>query len=77
VALAGAMGPADAARQWLERLRHVGLEIDGNDLLQAGVPAGPAIGSGLRGALAAKLDGRVAGRDAELAEAVRIATGNG
>jgi tRNA nucleotidyltransferase (CCA-adding enzyme) len=77
VALAGAMGPADAARQWLERLRQVRLEIDGSDLLGAGVPAGPAIGSGLRGALAAKLDGRVAGRGGELAEAVRIATGTG
>ncbi|HEY3728306.1 MAG TPA: hypothetical protein VGL51_14095 [Solirubrobacteraceae bacterium] len=77
VALAGAMGPADAARQWLHGLRRVALEIDGNDLLQAGVPAGPAIGDGLRGALAAKLDGQVVGREAELAEAVRVATGNG
>ncbi|HEY2260377.1 MAG TPA: hypothetical protein VGH45_11720 [Solirubrobacteraceae bacterium] len=77
VALAGAMGPAGAAREWLGSLRHVALEIDGNDLLQAGVPAGPAIGAGLRGALAAKLDGRAAGRDAELAEALRSAAGSG
>jgi len=72
-ALAGALGPAEPAREWLERLRHVRLEIDGNELLAAGVPEGPAVGRGLRAALAAKLDGRVAGRDAELAEALRAA----
>ncbi|MBV9467340.1 MAG: CCA tRNA nucleotidyltransferase [Solirubrobacterales bacterium] len=70
VALAGALGPARAAGQWLERLRHVRLEIGGDDLLAAGVPAGPAIGRGLRAALAAKLDGRASGREAELAAAV-------
>ncbi len=77
VALAGALGPAEAAREWLSSLRHARLEIDGSDLLAAGVPAGPAIGRGLRAALAAKLDGHVSGRDAELAEAVRAAAGTG
>jgi tRNA nucleotidyltransferase (CCA-adding enzyme) len=77
VALAGAQGPAAAARCWLEGLRRVRLEIDGHDLLQAGVPTGPGVGVGLRAALAAKLDGRVRGREAELAEAVRAATGSG
>jgi tRNA nucleotidyltransferase (CCA-adding enzyme) len=75
VALAGALGPADQARAWLERLRHVALEIDGGDLLSAGIPEGPAIGVGLRAALMAKLDGRASGRDQELAEALRAATG--
>ena len=70
VALAGALGPESQARQWLESLRHVRLEIDGHDLLDAGVPAGPAIGRGLRAALAAKLDGRASDRDAELAAAL-------
>lgn len=70
-AIAGALGPAEQARQWLERLRHVRLEIDGGDLLAAGVPQGPAIGRGLGAALAAKLDGQVSGREAELAEALR------
>jgi tRNA nucleotidyltransferase (CCA-adding enzyme) len=76
VALAGALGPAEQAREWLERLRHVRLEIGGNDLLAAGVPAGPGIGRGLRAALMAKLDGRVSGREAELdvaLEAARLA----
>ncbi len=70
VAVAGALGPEQTAREWIQTLRHVGLEIDGSDLLSAGVPEGPAIGRGLRAALAAKLDGRVDGRDAELAEAL-------
>jgi tRNA nucleotidyltransferase (CCA-adding enzyme) len=73
VAVAGALGPVEAASTWLETLRHVSLEIDGSDLLAAGVPEGPAIGRGLRAALAAKLDGRVDGREAELAEALRAA----
>jgi len=73
VALAGALGPADPAREWLERLRHVKLEIDGADLLAAGVPEGPAIGRGLRAALAAKLDGHASGREAELAQALAAA----
>jgi tRNA nucleotidyltransferase (CCA-adding enzyme) len=74
VALAGALGPDHPAREWLERLRHVRLSIDGRDLLAAGVPEGPAIGRGLRAALAAKLDGGAHDRDQELAEALDAAT---
>ncbi|HEX4009072.1 MAG TPA: hypothetical protein VHX62_03655 [Solirubrobacteraceae bacterium] len=77
VALAGARGPAPAARRWLEDLRHVRLEIDGVDLLEAGIARGPAIGAGLAAARAAKLDGRAAGREAELAEALRAARASG
>jgi tRNA nucleotidyltransferase (CCA-adding enzyme) len=73
VALAGALGAAAQARDWLERLRHVHLAIDGNDLIQAGVPEGPAIGAGLRAALAATLDGRAETRDQQLDEALRAA----
>jgi tRNA nucleotidyltransferase (CCA-adding enzyme) len=73
VALAGALGPERAAREWLERLRQVRLAIDGRDLLAAGVPEGPAIGRGLRAALAAKLDGGAQDRDQELAEALNAA----
>ncbi len=75
VALAGALGPAPKAEDWLRRLRHVSLEIDGHDLLAAGIPEGPAVGRGLRAALAAKLDGLANGREAELAEALRAARG--
>jgi tRNA nucleotidyltransferase (CCA-adding enzyme) len=67
VALAGALGPEDRARRWLDVLRHVHLEIDGTDLLAAGIPRGPAVGCGLRAALAAKLDGAAPTRASELA----------
>jgi tRNA nucleotidyltransferase (CCA-adding enzyme) len=73
VAIAGALGAAPQAREWLDQLRHVRLEIDGADLLAAGVPEGPAVGRGLRAALAAKLDGEAQGRAAELSEALRAA----
>jgi tRNA nucleotidyltransferase (CCA-adding enzyme) len=73
VALAGALGPERQARDWLEHLRHVRLSIDGRDLLAAGVPEGPAVGRGLRAALAAKLDRRASGREQELAEALKAA----
>ena len=73
VALAGALGSEAPAREWLERLRHVRLEIDGADLLASGIGEGPAVGRGLRAALAAKLDGRVDDRAGELAEALRAA----
>ena len=70
VALAGAHGAGEQAKAWLERLRHVQLEIDGQDLIAAGVAEGPQIGRALNAALAAKLDGRATGRDAELREAL-------
>lgn len=73
VALAGPLGDAELARSWLDVLRHVALEIDGADLLAAGIPAGPAIGRGLRTALDRKLDGEVATREGELAAALAAA----
>ena len=76
VALAGATGQGRAAAvEWLEQLRYVRLEIDGDDLLAAGVPEGPAIGRGLKAALEAKLDGAAEGRDAELRTAREAAGG--
>jgi tRNA nucleotidyltransferase (CCA-adding enzyme) len=77
-ALAGALGAeepdqrsADAARRWLQTLRHVRLSINGDDLLDAGVPAGPQIGHRLTEALHRKLDGDLPdGRAAELRAAL-------
>ncbi len=66
VALAG----GDNARRWLEELRHVGLEITGDDLLAAGIAEGPELGARLQHALDAKLEGRVAGREQEMAAAL-------
>ena len=76
VALAGALArrsqrPAPPRPDWLERLRHVRLPITGDDLLAAGVPAGPEIGRRLDATLARKLDGELAdGREAELSAAL-------
>lgn len=65
--------------EWLDRYllewREVALEIDGADLLAAGVPEGPAVGRGLAEALRRKLDGELAGREAELKVAVEAAKG--
>ena len=66
VALAGGAN----ARRWLGDLRDVGLEINGDDLLAAGVPQGPEIGARLQRALDRKLDGEIAGREQELATAL-------
>jgi tRNA nucleotidyltransferase (CCA-adding enzyme) len=77
VALAGALGGEDRAREWLERLRHIRLEIDGRDLAAAGIAEGPGVGRGLRAALADKLDGLTTGREDELARAVRAARVSG
>jgi len=72
LALARALGGA-WLDDYVERLRHVRLEITGSDLLAAGVPEGPAIGRGLEAALRAKLDGEAAGREAELGLALAAA----
>jgi tRNA nucleotidyltransferase (CCA-adding enzyme) len=65
---------------WLDRYvgewHAVSLEIDGGDLIAAGVPQGPALGRGLDAALRRKLDGEVAGREQELAVALEAAGGS-
>jgi tRNA nucleotidyltransferase (CCA-adding enzyme) len=71
IAIAGALGPSAAAARWLEQLRYVTLEIDGHDLIEAGIDAGPELGARLERTLALKLDGQLAaGREAELASAL-------
>jgi tRNA nucleotidyltransferase (CCA-adding enzyme) len=60
-----------AARRWLTELRHVRLQIAGQDLLAAGIPEGPEVGRKLDAALARKLDGELTqGRQAELQAAL-------
>ena len=46
------------------------LEIDGRDLLAAGIPRGPELGARLQRALDRKLDGEADGREQELAAAL-------
>jgi tRNA nucleotidyltransferase (CCA-adding enzyme) len=71
IAIAGALGPAAATRRWLTELRHIALEIDGDDLLAAGIVAGPELGARLERTLARKLDGQIDdGRQAELESAL-------
>lgn len=58
---------------YLERWSEVALEIDGNDLIAAGVTEGPAVGRGLAEAKRRKLDGELDGREQELAVALAAA----
>jgi tRNA nucleotidyltransferase (CCA-adding enzyme) len=78
LALALALGaPAEPVLRWATHLSHVGLEIGGHDLLEAGVPEGPAIGRALEETLRRKLDGLVDGRDEELETALSLARESG
>jgi tRNA nucleotidyltransferase (CCA-adding enzyme) len=65
--------------EWLDRYasdwRNVQLEITGDDLLERGIPEGPAIGRGLEAALSGKLDGEISGRAEELRIALAAARG--
>ncbi len=58
---------------WLHEWRGVEPEVTGDDLLRAGIPAGPAIGVGLNAALEARLDSGLRGREAQVARAVAAA----
>jgi tRNA nucleotidyltransferase (CCA-adding enzyme) len=72
--LARALGATwldDYVGEW----RTVGLEIDGADLIAAGVAEGPDIGRGLATAKRRKLDGEISGREQELAVALAAARG--
>jgi tRNA nucleotidyltransferase (CCA-adding enzyme) len=73
VALAGAIHPANAAREWLVELRHKQLSITGADLLAAGVPAGPAVGAGLEAARAALMDDEATDAESQLKVALAAA----
>jgi tRNA nucleotidyltransferase (CCA-adding enzyme) len=71
VAVAGARGDPETAARYLADWRHVRLQIDGHDLMAAGIPEGPELGARLAAVLAQRLDGEIAeGRDAELAAAL-------
>jgi tRNA nucleotidyltransferase (CCA-adding enzyme) len=60
----------DVARDWFAVQRHIALEIDGNDLLAAGLAEGPEIGRRLRATLWRKREGLVSGREEELRAAL-------
>jgi tRNA nucleotidyltransferase (CCA-adding enzyme) len=58
---------------YLEKWSRVRLEIDGNDLIAAGVTEGVSVGRGLAEAKRRKLDGEIEGREQELAVALEVA----
>lgn len=64
-------------REWLDWWPETGaairLEIDGDDLVAAGIEPGPAIGAGLRAALAEALEGGGTDRAGQLEIATRVA----
>jgi len=76
VALAAGLASPQAAAtlsRWLTEHARVRLEIDGGDIVDAGVPPGPAVSAGLRAALGARLDGLAPTREAQLEVALRAA----
>ena len=70
--IARALG-ADWLDRYVSEWRHVRPAISGDDLIEAGVAQGPAIGQGLAAALRAKLDGEIEGREQELRVALDAA----
>jgi tRNA nucleotidyltransferase (CCA-adding enzyme) len=80
IALAAGLGSpsvAAALQRWFADYARVRLEIDGSDLLTAGVPRGPAISAGLRAALGARLDGSAPTREQQLSVALDAARSGG
>lgn len=74
---AGAVGALGAGcslvAEWWPKRGGATLEITGDDLIDAGVAPGPALGRGLMAARAASLDGEAADRGSQLELAVRVA----
>ncbi len=58
---------------WFSVLRHVELEIGGDDLIKEGLPQSPTLGRALDETLHLKLDGFVKDRKQELETAIRLA----
>jgi tRNA nucleotidyltransferase (CCA-adding enzyme) len=58
---------------YLRSLAETRLEVRGRDLMARGVEAGPALGRIMRRTLAARLDGKIRGREEELAFALEAA----
>ncbi|MDX6645033.1 MAG: hypothetical protein QOK40_760 [Miltoncostaeaceae bacterium] len=64
---------AERVASWWASWRDMAPEVGGADLVAAGVRPGPPIGRALRAVRAAVLDGRVGGREEQLALALRHA----
>jgi tRNA nucleotidyltransferase (CCA-adding enzyme) len=73
LAVAAALGAGEPVDRWRDEWRGVSLQIDGDDLIAAGIPEGPEIGRGLDAAWAAALDDDVRDREGQLAAALHAA----
>jgi len=70
--LARASG-AEWLDNWLSEWRGIEIEISGNDLVDAGIERGRAVGAGLDAAMEAALDSGVADRESQLSVALEAA----
>jgi len=73
VALAFSQGAPSQSLTWLQHLRHLTLDIAGQDLIDNGVPEGPKIGQALQAAKNALYDGDAPDRESQLRVALRAA----
>ncbi len=73
VALAFSQGSPSQSLTWLQDLRHLKLEITGDDLIENGIPQGPELGRALSAARDALYDGEAPDRESQL----RVALGAG
>jgi tRNA nucleotidyltransferase (CCA-adding enzyme) len=73
VALASAQGSQSQSLLWLQDLRNLHIQINGEDLIQNGIPEGRQIGHALQAAKDALLDGLATDRDSQLRVALNAA----
>lgn len=73
VALAAAQGSPSQSLTWLQDLRHLALQINGDDLIRNGIPEGPRLGRALQAARDALMDGRATDRESQLRVALKAA----
>ncbi len=71
VALAFSQGSPSQSLTWLRTLRHLSLDITGEDLIKSGIPEGPEIGRALTRAKSALLDGQAPDRNSQLEVALK------
>ncbi|MGH2862107.1 MAG: hypothetical protein ACRDLT_11480, partial [Solirubrobacteraceae bacterium] len=73
VALAFSQGAASPSLTWLQDLRHLRLQIGGDDLIDKGIPEGPRLGYALQAARDALMDGEATDRESQLRVALEAA----
>lgn len=71
VSLAACQGSPSQSLTWLQELRHLKLDITGNDLINHGIPEGPRLGEALQAAKDALYDGTATDRDSQLQVALK------